>query len=62
MCFAAKASSRRWRKGVSDMQGVWQGTTRVKLTLENGYDLFGVHGRVVGVVRFLVDNVHALGL
>ena len=44
------------------MQGVWRGTSETQLTVENGHDLFSVHGRVVRIVCFLVDDVHALGL
>ena len=41
---------------------MWRGALDAELTLENGYDLFGFHGRVVGIVCFLVDDFHALGL
>lgn len=37
-------------------------TRKAKLTVENGYDLFSFHGRIVWIVRFLVDDFHALGL
>ena len=47
---------------MSDMRGIGRRTPETELTVENGYDLFSFHGRIVGIVRLLFVDVHALGL
>jgi hypothetical protein len=50
------------RKNVNIIARMSRSTTDEELTVENGNDLFGLHGRVMSIVWFLFDDFHAVGL
>lgn len=50
------------REKVSDIRRAWRRVPGKELTVENGYDLFSLHGRVMRIVWLLFDDFHAVGL